>query len=331
MKTLEELKAENATLEENKLLESTTDNENIQEGAVTDEAQKLGGDVDQNQEEGEEAEIDVWMQTEEESSTDDDKKFTDSDIASAKKKLKGRVAQYETEVTDLKAEVERLKQGNNGNKQVTPVKAAPTLKDFDFDEVKYTEAVSSWQDDMISAKIEAQTQSSSKSDQQSAKAKARDKAVDDHYQRAATLAKDSAIDTETYQAADLNVRQAMDSIASGRGDAITDDIIATLGAGSERVMYYLGRNKKALDHVKSLASTDSFALMVHLGELKAKVTAKKSNISRAPKPANQSKGDSSTTAQETGFKKRYDKAKNLQEKMDAKFAAKAEGINTRSW
>ena len=332
MRTLEELKADNAKLEEETVDVTTTETEETLEEAVEDEVIETGEIVESDPEDKTETETEAWMQEDDESSIDSDKKFTDHDIANAKKKLKAKVGSQVEEIDSLKAEIERLSAGTAPAQQQTPTaKPMPKFADYDFDEDSYAEAMAEWQDNSLNAKLEARSQKQAQSQAQTQHTQEIETAVNSHYQRAAKLAKESNIEPELYQASDLAVRTAIESVAQGQGDQLTDTIIATLGDGSEKVMYYLGRNKVALEKVKALGLTNTPALMVFLGELKAKVSAPKNKVSRAPTPANRITGDANESSTETGFKKKYSKAKSVQEKLDIKFAAKAQKIDTRNW
>jgi len=331
MKSLEELKAANEKLEVETVEETTTETDEIQEETVDEEVDESGEIVESDLEDETKTETEAWMQEDDESSIDSDKKFTDHDIANAKKKLKAKVGKQDEEIDSLKAEIEQLKQGKPAEQQAPTVKPLPKLADFDFNEEQYAQAVATWHDENLSAKLEAKATSQNQTQQQAQQKKEIEVAVDSHYQRAEKLVKESNIEPELYQASDLAVRTAIESVAPGQGDHLTDTIIATLGVGSEKVMYYLGRNKAALEKVKSLGLTSTPGLMVYLGELKAKVSAPKSRVSKAPAPGTQIKGDANESTSETGFKKKYNKAKSVQEKLDIKFAAKKAKIDTRSW
>ena len=92
MKTLEQLKVENAELENETGETPVIDPEDNKGEAVDDKPQDPENLAEGEQEGGEESETDAWMQTDGEPSSDDEKKFTDHDIAAAKKKLKARVS-----------------------------------------------------------------------------------------------------------------------------------------------------------------------------------------------------------------------------------------------
>jgi hypothetical protein len=166
---------------------------------------------------------------------------------------------------------------------------------------------------------------------------ARDKAVDEHYERVDKLLTDSGISPEVYKAADQKVREAVESLMPKQGDLVVDQMIAHLGEGSDKVMYYLGRNKGALGEFERLLIKDPSGIRaaVFLGTQKERLsgTPKKMKSAASP-PANEIKGDANTGTKGKAFKKRYDAAhekNNMQAAYNAKKEAKAAGVDTKEW
>ena len=121
------------------------------------------------------------------------------------------------------------------------------------------------------------------------------------------------------------------------GDPVVDQAITVLGEGSEKVLYFLGRNQTALDRFKSLLAEDKSGMraMVYLGQQKERLTNVKQKRSSAPAPAPNVKGGlKNDSATERKLKKLYQQAhkkNNPQKAYDAKQQAKKAGINTSSW
>lgn len=345
MKTLAELKAENAAEEENGAVADPTETEQETEtdagdevDATTDEA----GEPDQQSETddsegGEETEPEAWMQADDEASeTDSETVVPLAAHTKMRGKLKAKLGERDSEIESLRQEIEALKKGVEPQEQVQqprgPVAQVPTLSDFDYDEARYAVAMREWMrtHDQIDRQQEQQQAA------QAAAQAALDKHVDGHYQRAAKLAKESGIEAEVYRSADINVRRAIDLAMPGLGDGATDRLIAQMGEGSEKVMYYVGRNTAAQNALVEKLRQDPTGLSaaMYLGELKTKVTAPLKKRSNAPKPAGQATGGSTGGASEAAMLKRYKEAHkkgNHQAAYNAKKSAKAAGVDTSNW
>ena len=335
VQTLEELKAENAKAEQ-EAAEETASNADESQAAAVEETKELDeANAETANDNSEDDAIEAWMQEEEESS-DDEKKFSDHDVAALRRKMKAKasekIEEKDSEIEQLRAELETLKGSVNGS----PVnsgkpKAKPKLSDYDYDEEKYEAAMSEWLDNQIDQKLNHANNRQSETAQQAQAKVELEKAVNSHYERAVNLAKESGIEAETYQSADLQVRQTFERLAPGQGDSVTDGIIAALGEGSEKVMFYLGRNPAALNEVATIQ--DPYRLMAHLGELKAKVSQPKKRVSNAKKPVKTADGEHGKLSV-SQYEKRYKKAKSATERFNIVQEAKKAGISkaeTRRW
>jgi tetratricopeptide (TPR) repeat protein len=255
-----------------------------------------------------------------------------------KQKLKGRL-------TDKDEEMERLRKENEALKSGVTTQVAPTLKELpkrpkenDFDTIlEYDEAMTEFDENMLQIRLDT---TNKKTELKNAQIRARadlDKAVDAHYERAAKLIQDNNIDTEVYKKADLIVREAIEGSRPNMGDIIADQIIAIMGEGSEKVLYFLGRNKNALDKFKSLLESDPSGLRasLFLGQQKERLLNIKRKTSKATPPNDDIKGDV-TPASNKGkaFLKRRKaavKKGDIQAAYDAKKEAKAAGIDVSTW
>ena len=256
----------------------------------------------------------------------------------AKRKLKGRIGEQETEIETLKREIKELKESRSQGIITKPSGNAlvrPKREDFESIEA-YEAAVDTYEDLRIESKLSVvQGQNQLKETQANTVKKLND-AVDGHYLRADKLITESGISAETYKQADEVVRNAVETIRPGRGNMIVDHIISILGEGSEKVMYKLGRSKALRGELITLLSEDPNGLKatIFLGEQKAKLSLTTKRKSNAPPPSSEVNGDSVTTNAERAFKKKYDTAHNsgnTQAAYNAKKNAKAAGVDTSNW
>lgn len=347
--TLEQLKEENAKLEAQAAAnpqeavqdEPDTQDEGLEAETDSDAAElpaedgESDADQDEPDKEGKEAELEDWMKSDDDqTSSGSEKKFTDSDIAAAKKKLRAKLESKHNEETEkLKARLKELEQGKQPDLQKP--KREQFLDEDDPDEA-FAEAMAEWKWNQKHAESEAERAAKDAERKRLERMQEISQGVDEHYQRAVTLAEESGISADMYQSADYRVRQALDEVFEGSGDAITDALISNLGKGSERVFYNLGVNKARLTELQSLLKADPSGIKaaVFLGELKHDLTAPKKRTSNAPKPAPQADGDAAVTQSAKALKSKYDKAHakgDGQAAFNAKREAKQAGIDTSKW
>jgi hypothetical protein len=342
MQTLEQLKAENAEPEV-KTDESIPQAEEVkaEEEAVEEESEELVDPGEGEQTDTEGAETEAWMQTEEQTSEGSDNETVVPLASHIKMRgtLKAKIGDQSGEIEQLNAKIALLEQGRAAPAQETATPAAmPTLEGSDFDEAKYQQELSSWMAKQVQAQVAHATQASTKTAAQTQAAQQLDQAVDGHYQRAAKLAEESGITPELYQNADTVVRQTIESVLPKMGDIVTDNMIARLGEGSEKVMYFLGRNKTAQEKLRSSLVTDptGISAALYLGELKSTVATPQKRVSRARKPATQIQGDEGGSAKGAAkkLKETYSSAHKRgqgQAAYNAKKQAKAAGIDVSDW
>ena len=275
-----------------------------------------------------------WMEEEDGEQDPDDpsKQVPVGKFVSVKKKLRGQI-------TERDEEIERLKRENEELAKLKPkpetVLVRPKKDDFDTDE-DYEEALDKYNLSRTEETINrTRLEDQKKAEQQQAQEKLTE-AVDEHYLRAADLIEKSGIKPEVYQAADTTVRKAVETITPNLGDVIVDQIISILGDGSEKVLYYLGRNKAALAKFQNLLSTDKSGMKaaVYLGQEKQRLTNPIKPRSNAPNPATNIKGDELLTGAEGKFKKKYKAAHakgDLQAAYNAKKEARAANVDVSGW
>ena len=248
-----------------------------------------------------------------------------------KQKLKGRISERDDENEKLKAEIAALKT----SKEAPKILKRPREDDFESDEA-YEAARDQYEHDAAQERYNRiETESRQKESQEQAQTTVND-AVNSHYERADKLITESGIKPEIYKKADETVRLAVETLLPKTGDMVVDQLISIVGEGSEKVLYYLGNNKAALNEFKSLLIDDKSGMKaaIYLGQQKERLTNPKKRTTRAPTPGPQLKGDDVSNAQGTALKKSYDKAHksgNIQAAYNAKKAALSAGVNVSSW
>jgi hypothetical protein len=340
MKTLDELKAENATTE----TETTVDTpqvdtvEDNEVDAAEEETQETEQDADSDEDESEKTEVEDWAKSDEQTSQDQSETISVVKHAQVRAKLKGKVAERDSEIDKLKAEIEAIRNGSTA--QPKPA-GKPNRDDFweqDDPDDAYLEALADWK---INSRSTQQEESRKKAELETAQSQRNElinKAVDGHYERAAKLSDQSGITAEAFQSADLAVKQAVESLVPGYGENIVNLLISNLGDGSEKVMYHLGVNKAALSELKDAIGADikdgGMRAAMLLGRKSAQLNQPKKRVSQAPKPASTLNGDGNNGGGQSVMKKKYSDAHskgNTQLAFDIKRKAKASGINTFEW
>lgn len=302
------------------------------EGAGVDEEIEEGAAVPELDEDGNEVqpEVEAWMQEEDPDDAGGDESQKKVKL-STKQKLRGKLEDSEAEITLLRNEVEALKKGNAQPEPAAQEKR-PRSADFDTDE-EYEDAVDVWHEKKNESQYSTFEKSRTDKADVARQVQEREDSVSGHYERAEKLIEDSGISLEVYKAADTAVRKAVDAIIPNSGDTVVDHMISVLGDGSEKTMYYLGRNKVALNEFRALLSDDPSGLKasVYLGKITEKIAGSKNKPSQARKPAANVKGDEVPKGPEGRFKKQYSEAKSGQKKYDIKKAARAAGHDTSKW
>jgi len=323
--SLEELKAKNAAAEQAQA--PPVANTEVEDDLETEEPEAEEQIVEAS--ESEAKTVEAWEAEEDDpASTDSGKKFSDSDVAAVRRKLKAKLGEKDEELERLKLEVQALKQGTQRPAQ--DVGKVPTLEAHDYDEGKYAAAMQAWVRDQVQGATKA-TESQTRQAQQM---QALQSQVDGHYQRAERLVKERTIDPDLYRSADMSFRQAIESALPGKGDVVADELIARLGEGSEKVTFYLGRNatEKEVFKAKLMEDPSGLSASMYLGRLLSKVSMPVQKTTNAPAPAARAEGgESSSGGNAANFKRKYEKANDPQARFDIKRAAKKAGLDTSNW
>jgi len=288
----------------------------------------------------EKAEIEPWMQEDDEEQ-DSSRMVPEAAIIKAKQKLKGRLAdqkaESDTEIDKLRAEIEALKAGKVATPQATPTARPkrPRSSDFDTDEA-YEKAMDVYEDEVYELRSKRLEQTRTiQTTQQQAQADLK-KAVDDHNSRRIKLQEKHGISDEVYDDAELVFRSAIESVRPGQGDQIADTIIQTIGDGSEKLIYHLKKNKAKRGEMISLLASDPSGLkaVAYLAQQNIKISNTTQRRSAAKKPASEVDGDIPPNAKAGALKRKYDAAHKKgggQEAYNIKKEAKKMNVDTSSW
>lgn len=328
-KTLDELKAKNAALEAAQTETEVAEVENDET-----ETHYEGDEVEakETEPEGEvSAAPEAWMadDSEDEQASGSGAKFSDGDIAAAKRKLRAKLEkQHNEELERVKAALEALKRGVT-QPAVQSTATVPTLEQCDYDEGKYAAAMTAW----VRSQVQGATQASEAQAQQAQQIKELEESVEAHYKRAADLVTKHNIDPDLYRSADENFRKTVERVFPGKGELIADQMLARLGDGSEKVAYQLGRNNQKREVFESKLRQDPSGLTasIYLGTLLTEVNLPAAKKTRAPAPAARANGGQGVVSDEVNLKKKYQAEQDVQKRFDIRMQAKRNGIDVKNW
>lgn len=352
MQTLNELKAENEAIEAKANSETVEGKKEpiqdeyveVKEDIVTDVVDDSTGDDDEN-----ETTLESWQLTEEAEASEDDQKsgFVPNHEAAKRRKkaraLKGELNETKDENKELLARIAALESGNNPNQTVSTEKAKPKKEDFwehDDPDEAYTDALVDWKIEKNQVKETARANDKatkeSQTTQQQAIEVAKQKSLDDHYERAAKLVSQGKVTEESFKGADKAVRMTLEKMYPGQGDLSTDALISTLdslGEGSEKVMYQLGVNPSKMQELQSKLTADPSGMLAcaYLGQLQAQIQTPSKRRSQAPAPSSKADGEGGSAGKGGSLQKAYDKADGSQERITIKRKAKLNGVDVSNW
>lgn len=250
-----------------------------------------------------------------------------------KNKLRGQIGERDEEIERLKEENQQLKSSAKPI-PIEPVNR-PRITDFDSDE-EYESAMDAWETQKSESQLSTFEQRKQHQEQVNRLKRDVDESVTNHYTRAEKLIKDHSISPEVYKQADQAVRKAIASVIPKNADAVVDALINVIGEGSEKTMFHLGRNKPALNNLRSLLVDDPTGLKAsaYLGGLTKEIKGTTKRKSQAPAPSAQVNGDGNVTKSGAADKRKYDKAHksgNIQQAYNIAKAARGAGIDTSKW
>jgi len=322
MATLEELKAQNAAVEAGAIV----DPDIVVDPPVVDDPEIDPDDLT-------DPEVDAaWMQA-------DDKESATGVMPvekhiRAKRRLKDTIGEKDGRITALEAQVEAL---TKGKAAPAGMRLLPTLEDCGGDPVKHQEEMGLWVKEAVAVENAEVNTAQAQSNHTAQETQGRDTAVNEHYARSVKLQEGSTITADVFDKAELKVRTSLDEISPGNGDAIADHLIDIMGEGSEKVIYHLGVNPLKMAALQEEFKKDprGYTAVAMVERIKASIAPIGKRQSRAPAPAKHLSGDQKpVTAGAKALKKKYDaavKGNNPQGRIDAKRAAKREGVDTSGW
>lgn len=251
------------------------------------------------------------------------------------KQLKGA----KSELEQLKEENERLKAGNLQPAPVVQTQpviepTAPVFPDLydpniNGDKAKYSQAVHQYMHDFNNAGV----QTAAATQQQT-------KLAADEEARAGRLAQRSAtfITEQKEQGRKLSDELAIEAIQAGT-QALDDAsgmsgaglfMLDSVGDGSEKVAYYLGRNPSAVATVQKLLKEDpnGFKAIAWLTKTAEKLKPKGKHISKAPAPDEALEGNGQSVSA-GAWQKKYDDAKDVSTMVKIMKDARLAGITVK--
>jgi hypothetical protein len=257
-----------------------------------------------------------------------------SALIKTKQKLKGKIGDQNEELEALRTENAQLKQSQQVASP-TAVPKRPRHKDFDDDD-KYEDAMDKYEEEKLNYSTNFVAKNTKQTQQLEDQQTAQTAAVDAHYERAEKLVAEHSISPEVFQKTDIVVKEIIESVMPKQGEAVFNHLVSVVGEGSEKTMFFIGRNKAAQAEFHSLLAKDKSGLQaaLYLGRIAEKVNGPQSLTSRAPAPAAQLKGDNVTNAKDAALQKKWAAAHNKgnsQEAYDLKKQARKAGIDTKAW
>lgn len=327
------------------------DEENATEELETEKAEietAEGEEEEIEKEEGELKELEEWQKDSATEELEGDKPKPEKSLKQ-KKKLKGLLSDRENELEEERKEVERLRLENEELKArsfASPeqkMSKRPIREDFEdedtgeVDTEKYRAELDKYEDDKYEQRQKAKRVEQSKK----ADTEAIMEEVEAHKERAKNLVETSGMEKELYISATQKFVKIFEDISPGKGLEVAKKIIASLGEGSEKTIYFAGNNEAIRDKIINLVRKDhtGFKLIAFLAAENARlrgITTGKPKT-KAPAPAADAKGDISTapgTAIVSRLKKQYDAAHAKDDDdaaWDIRKKAKAAGVDVGSW
>lgn len=321
--SLNELRAEAEKIEE--LAE-------VEELELQDEPLDEGSSEDEGTETEESAESeDFELELDGESEPDQQKPNAEQALVHKLTKQRKKRQEAESEVAELRRQLDELKSGKSAQPTQTQSQAAdidlPRVPDMydkgiDGDHAKYDKALKAWFRAMREAE-NAQTQKGQQTEQQRAKLE----------EKTLNLAKRTAKFMQENKISESRVISAIERAtsevdAATKVDGALAHLLDSVGDGGERVAYYIGTNEAALERVKASLAADpsgfkTIAMMTRMvSELKPKHSQK---TSKAPTPDEPLRGDGSPVSAKR-LQEKYDKATNPNELFKLRQEAKKLGV-----
>jgi len=279
-------------------LENGLDDEEL-EGTETEEDEQEGSET-----EGSEAEEFDLVLDGDEQAAPKGKKKTVTVPASTLAKLRETRRDARDKSDELERQLAEYKRKEQAAPQPKQAEAMPTLAGCDYDEDQHAQKMSVWYAKQTQNQLRTYQQAQVQEQQESERKQRMEGQISEHFQRAANLK------VVGYQESEELVRNTL-------GHDLTDLMIASLGEGSEKVTYHLGKNPAALQALTQSLQDDPSGLkaMAHLGKLqgKLKLEPSRKTISFAP-AADEALSGASSGQNDGAILKRLEKVHKLSDR-----------------
>lgn len=309
--------------EEVETIEEATEEPTVDEAVETEEL-----------EEGPETEVEVeaWQLSEEEQQEPEPEKKPVNIPLSRLKRERKKVEKRDEQIEELKQKIEAMSAGNPTSS--TAPSNMPDRYEYD-DEESYQKDSKAYMDSLLDKKLKEAEQQRIAQRHIEEQNQRFERARDEHTQRAEKLISENNIAPEAYVKAEEDFITGVNDV-TGSGDTISTALIEALGEGSEKVVYYLGRNKNKLSELKGIMASDPTGLkaVAYLGRLQSQLTKPVKRVSKAPAPAKHASGDATGSSNADALKRKYKAAHKNNKGGDAfkiKREAKKAGIDTKDW
>lgn len=360
--TLEDLKRENADADSN--VNAETDGDQLvldnasDEHEQEEEVEAVDADTeleeDEESEEGDEEEVEAWMVGDEQTSqTENSNGVPVKKHVKMKHKYRAQLQEQETELDQLKREIEALKNGTYKPEAQTnapkPIniprpKASDYTNEFgEFDADSFDKAADQWQQQYSEASSK-QYKEQQATEQQAQELEA---VVETHYGHAGKLIEEGLVSEEDWGKKDLSIRKSLEAISAsngqaGNGDKAADYLIGQLALVSKdpaKLWYKLGASPATLQEVVNAYASDPTGGrgVAKLAELDRSVTNPVKRRSKAPKPSTQIQGgggQSKVPGTGKNDARKYREAMkkgDMQTSFNLKRQAKKAGVDVSNW
>jgi hypothetical protein len=297
---------------------------------------KLDQELDDQLNAGNEEDGLSWMTDEHDDSSQEEESTGGVPVKThikVKNKLRAKLGEKDELIEELKGQVEQLSQQSSAPMDLNPPKR-PRAKDFGSDD-EFEDALDSYEEENRSYLANFASHNTVQTQKVQQLEQATTKAVDDHYTRAEKLVEENSINPEVFQKTDLMVKSIIESVMPKAGEKVFNHLVSLLGEGSEKTMFYVGRNKGAQAEFHSLLAQDKTGLKaaLYLGRITEKISGAKQQSSRSPAPAANLQGNTNPNAKGGALYRKWSAAtgKNPQQAYNLKKEAKAAGVDTSTW
>jgi hypothetical protein len=254
-----------------------------------------------------------------------------------KHKLKGKLTEQDALIQSLREENEQLKKQQPVTVPSAPINPPKRPRSADFGtDAEYEDAMDEYEEKHREYITQVALLNTAQNTKVEERERAVEQAVDDHYTRAEKLVKENNINPEVFKQTDITVKSMIESVMPKAGEKVFSQLVSNLGEGSEKTMFYLGRNKVAQLEFRSRLADDPTGIKaaIYLGTISERVSGAKNQTSQSPAPATQLQGDTESSVKGAALYRKWADAhgkSNTQLAYNLKKEARAKGIDTSKW